>query len=203
MCAAAAEVALMSPSAIPTTPAPPSHWDLITTPGAAAPSNDSPFAHRLIADTETVYARLDKVGNSGSTSFSDYGRDLSGFLQQVEAKQLILDLRRNNGGNGDLRWGFLRHLAQYGQLQGPGSVYVFTGPRTYSASMMLINGMNSLFDVTFVGMPTGGVILFDKAWLKPVIVEHLLHREEIARAILSFCHGPNTYFYNFGRSVDR
>lgn len=134
----------------PTTPFPPPHWESV------APANQAPFAHRLVADTNVVYARVDIVGNSESTSFSDYGRALSEFMEQVSAKQLIVDLRNNNGGNGDLRWEFLRHLMQYEPLQESGSIYVLIGPRTYSASMMLIDGMNSIFDVTFVGMPTGG-----------------------------------------------
>lgn len=38
-----------------------------------------------------------------------------------------------------------------------------------------------------VGMPTGGIILQDKEWLKPVLVEHIYTREEIAREILRIC----------------
>jgi len=38
-----------------------------------------------------------------------------------------------------------------------------------------------------VGMPSGGVILINKEWLEPVIVEHLYTREEIAREILRTC----------------
>jgi len=38
-----------------------------------------------------------------------------------------------------------------------------------------------------VGMPSGGVILINKEWLEPVIVEHLYTREEIAREILKVC----------------
>jgi len=40
-----------------------------------------------------------------------------------------------------------------------------------------------------VGMPSGGIILTDKTWLKPVIVEQLLTRREIADEILRICHG--------------
>jgi len=40
-----------------------------------------------------------------------------------------------------------------------------------------------------VGMPSGGVILMNKEWLEPVIVEHIMTREEIAREILRICDG--------------
>ena len=39
------------------------------------------------------------------------------------------------------------------------------------------------------GMPTGGVILYDKAWMKPVDVKHIHSREEIANQILKVCNG--------------
>lgn len=38
-----------------------------------------------------------------------------------------------------------------------------------------------------VGMPSGGVILMNKEWLEPVIVEHILTRKEIAEEILRIC----------------
>jgi hypothetical protein len=38
-----------------------------------------------------------------------------------------------------------------------------------------------------VGMPSGGVILINKEWMKPVIVEHLYTRKEIAAEILRLC----------------
>lgn len=42
-----------------------------------------------------------------------------------------------------------------------------------------------------VGMPSGGVILYDQAWMQPVIVEHLLTREEIAAEVLRICNGQH------------
>jgi hypothetical protein len=38
-----------------------------------------------------------------------------------------------------------------------------------------------------VGMPSGGVILMNKEWLKPVQVQALLTREQIAREIKLIC----------------
>ena len=39
-----------------------------------------------------------------------------------------------------------------------------------------------------VGMPGGGVMLFDKRWLEPIEVARLLSREEIAQEIMRLCH---------------
>jgi len=53
--------------------------------------------------------------------------------------------------------------------------------------------LNSRYDEgrevwVIVGMPSGGVILYDKWWMEPVIVEHIYTREEIAREILRICN---------------
>lgn len=40
-----------------------------------------------------------------------------------------------------------------------------------------------------VGMPMGGVILYDNRWMEPVIVEHILTRQEIAAEIQRRCNG--------------
>ena len=40
-----------------------------------------------------------------------------------------------------------------------------------------------------VGMPSGGVILQDEEWMKPVEVHYIMTREEIAREILRICDG--------------
>lgn len=38
-----------------------------------------------------------------------------------------------------------------------------------------------------VGMPSGGLVLRHKDWLKPITVQHLYTREEIAKEILRTC----------------
>lgn len=41
-----------------------------------------------------------------------------------------------------------------------------------------------------VGMPSGGVILNNKDWMKPVTVHALWTREQIANEVLRICVGP-------------
>jgi hypothetical protein len=38
-----------------------------------------------------------------------------------------------------------------------------------------------------VGMPSGGVILMEKEWLRPVKVQALLNRKQIAQEIMTVC----------------
>lgn len=54
------------------------------------------------------------------------------------------------------------------------------------------NWLNSQHDrgrtvCVIVGMPGGGVMLFDKRWLEPIEVDRLLSREEIAKEIMRLC----------------
>ena len=65
-------------------------------------------------------------------------------------------------------------------------------PKTPKLSRIQQHWLNSRHDegrnvCVIVGMPTGGVILINKEWMEPVIVEHIYTREEIAREILRIC----------------
>ncbi len=124
--------------------------------GIAGSDLNQPFYHQKINGTKTVYARINKIADADGQTFEEYGKELTEHLNQEAAQSVIIDLRLNNGGNGNLRWGFIRHLMTYEPLQKDKSVYLLVGPRSYSATIMFANTMRSLFDVTFVGLPTGG-----------------------------------------------
>jgi hypothetical protein len=69
-------------------------------------------------------------------------------------------------------------------------------PKSPKLTRIQQNWLNSQYDRgrhvwVIVGFPGGGVILQDKAWMEPVIVEHLLTRQEIADEILRICDGRN------------
>ncbi len=66
-------------------------------------------------------------------------------------------------------------------------------PKSPKLTRVQQNWLNSRHDEgrtvrVIVGMPSGGVILSDKAWLQPVIVKQLLTRQEIAAHILEICN---------------
>jgi len=96
-----------------------------------------------------------------------------------------------SGQNGDL-W------AEYKYFPTDRAKFDLTRPpKTPKLTRVQQNWLNQRHDEgrevrVIVGMPSGGVILINKEWLKPVIVEHLLTRQEIAAEILRICNGGHS-----------
>ena len=69
--------------------------------------------------------------------------------------RLILDLRRNNGGEATLTPPLLRTLAWFEAEHGPRSIVVLIGRNTFSAAQVFLTRLLTLTDPMLVGEPTG------------------------------------------------
>jgi C-terminal processing protease CtpA/Prc len=69
-------------------------------------------------------------------------------------RNLIIDVRRNNGGNGSLNRSLIRAMIAF-EKAGPGRrVYVIAGRNTFSAAQNFINDVERWTDATFAGEPS-------------------------------------------------
>jgi len=114
------------------------------------------FAYEALPGDDAMYVALNAVADGEDETLAGFGERLRAALEESRPGRLILDLRLNNGGNGNLRWGFLRPLMGYAPLHEPGSIRVLIGPRSYSATIMLIGDLESKFGANLYGHPTGG-----------------------------------------------
>jgi C-terminal processing protease CtpA/Prc len=70
-------------------------------------------------------------------------------------ERLVVDLRRNGGGDNYLAEALRKRIARSG-FNRPGGLYVLTGPRTFSAAQNCATRLERETFATFVGEPTGG-----------------------------------------------
>jgi tetratricopeptide (TPR) repeat protein len=103
-----------------------------------------------------IYAHVNQIADDEGRSLAEFGEQLLTQLRETEAQALILDLRHNNGGNANLARPLVRSLMNYPPLTEQGSLYVLTGPRSYSATMYLIGALEQYFNPIQIGRPTGG-----------------------------------------------
>jgi tetratricopeptide (TPR) repeat protein len=103
----------------------------------------------------TLYVQLNKVGDEGDESLAEFSRRLSLALATPPVERLVLDLRRNDGGNQDLDRSLVLAIARSPRVNRPGGFYVIIGRRTFSAAMMLSSQLEYWTHATFVGEPTG------------------------------------------------
>lgn len=76
-------------------------------------------------------------------------------MEDASAQRLIVDLRRNGGGNNYLFEALRKHIER-SRFNRPGALYVLVSPRTFSAAQNAANRLERETFALFVGEPTGG-----------------------------------------------
>lgn len=109
--------------------------------------------HRLIdlPDRQAVYVQLNMVTQEDGQTLDQFGQAIAAHVQTVNPRAVVLDLRLNHGGNGDLRHAFVRDLirAEDDDTQ----LFVLTWRGTYSASQFILDDLDRLSRAIFVGEP--------------------------------------------------
>lgn len=117
---------------------------------------DDYYWFERLAGTSTAYVQFNQVINKpGGESIAEFGRRLRQALAEQGIRTLVVDLRRNNGGDTYMYPELLRTLIAYDAQPG-NRLYVIIGRFTYSAAMNFITDLDRLTDAVFVGEPSGG-----------------------------------------------
>lgn len=124
--------------------------------GAASPTRAraEPVWWSMLPDSHTVYLAFDSYPDKGA--LRKQMADLVAFADARGARRLVIDLRRNRGG--DFTKGreiMIPSLQRHRVLGRRGAVYALIGPGTYSAAMTNAVDLRSTLGATLVGLPTG------------------------------------------------
>lgn len=111
------------------------------------------YVRRLPAQS-ALYVSLDDLGVKVPT-FVAYLRNIFAAMAEPRWDRLILDLRRNSGGNNFLGEPLRKQLGR-SRFNRPGGLYVLIGPTTFSAAQNLVNRLERETFAIFAGEPTGG-----------------------------------------------
>lgn len=101
------------------------------------------------------YLSLDDMDDVEGKTFEALTREVFAVLDRPDVRRLVIDLRRNGGGN-NFHGEALRKRIGRSRLNHPGGLYVLIGPRTFSAAQNLANRLERETFAIFVGEPTGG-----------------------------------------------
>lgn len=111
------------------------------------------FEH--LPDGTTLYAQLNRIRDTDEESLGDFMSRLLRFAKEHEVRALVLDIRRNKGGNTRLARPLIAALHRSPTIDKPGSLYVIAGRRTFSAAQNLATLLEAETNAIFVGEPTG------------------------------------------------
>jgi hypothetical protein len=105
-----------------------------------------------------VYMQFNAVADQEDESFAAFRQRLWELVDAVAdtIDAFILDIRYNDGGNGEMNLPFLHEIIQRDAVNRRGSFYTLIGRATNSAALVLMAFLATHTNTTFVGEPAGG-----------------------------------------------
>ena len=108
-----------------------------------------------LLDDGACYLSLDEMDDVTGQTFESLTREVFAALKPEGVRRLVIDLRRNGGGNNYFGEALRKGIGR-SHVNRPGGLYVLIGPQTFSAAQNLANRLERETFATFVGEPTGG-----------------------------------------------
>ncbi|HEX9438199.1 MAG TPA: hypothetical protein VF909_00900 [Roseiflexaceae bacterium] len=107
-----------------------------------------------LADTQTLYAQYNRVQNLPDLPVTTFCDQLFQRIAQGQVQRLVLDIRRNSGGNMALNHALIHQLIRCDTVNQWGKLFVIIGRGTFSAAMNLAVDLERHTRAVFVGEPT-------------------------------------------------
>ncbi|MEM7363281.1 MAG: hypothetical protein AAF525_04615 [Pseudomonadota bacterium] len=114
---------------------------------------DQPYWYTRV-DPSTVYFQYNQILSDEKNPLPGFFSGLHGALM-TDTKHLIIDLRRNNGGNSFYNRMLVRSLIAFEMASPSHRVTVLQGRNTFSAAQNLATDIDRMTNATFVGEPSG------------------------------------------------
>ncbi len=137
----------------------PTDWADATWDGAPKPlwlkNADKSYWFEHLAEQKIVFMQFNAVRNSGSETFEKFCGRLFEFIERNDVDKLIVDMRRNGGGNNYLNQPLVHGLIGCTKVNELGRLFVITSPRTFSAAVACVADIEQRTHAVFVGEPTG------------------------------------------------
>lgn len=109
--------------------------------------------HRMVElpDRNALYVQLNMVTNISGQTLDQFAQRISERARSLNPRAVVLDLRLNQGGNGNLRQRLVRELIRTEDEDT--RLFVLTWRGTFSASQFILDDLDRLTDAIFLGEP--------------------------------------------------
>lgn len=116
---------------------------------------NEPFWFTTLANSKTLYLQFNAVRDAENESLAQFAGRVYHALNSDNIERLILDVRHNRGGNGELLEPLLHALIATPKLHQRGKLQVLIGGSTFSAAALFIADLERQLDPIFIGEPSG------------------------------------------------
>lgn len=107
-------------------------------------------------DTGTLYVQFNQcVGESRTETVDQFVERLRAWVQTNEFERCVIDIRKNDGGDGRVSQQMANVAIANDRLDRPGRLFVLTSRKTFSAAVMFLSLMECNTTAVIVGEPTG------------------------------------------------
>jgi hypothetical protein len=116
---------------------------------------DVPFDFVYLKDKKAVYAVYNQCDDSDTETVSAFATRLFSFIDANPVDKLVIDIRRNGGGDNYKNQALLLGMIRSRAIDRPGHLFLLTGEQTFSAAQNFANQAERWTQAIFVGAPTG------------------------------------------------
>ena len=116
-----------------------------------------PFWYRYLPDDSLLYFQVNKVFDSDSETLLDYTIKVLDFFDShlPLIDKFIIDLRFNEGGNGDMVPSLVEQFRKRNNNLDKGKLFIVTGKNTFSAASIFIGQMKKTTNAITIGETAG------------------------------------------------
>ena len=108
------------------------------------------FWLKYFPEKKTIYFQFNQVQNSERETLAAFSNRLDAELKARKPRLLIIDVRHNNGGNGNLTPPLINVLKTFEQTR-QGKIVIITGRNTFSATQIFISRVDKETNARFAG----------------------------------------------------
>lgn len=120
-------------------------------------NGDLAYWVEYLPEHKAVYMKFNAVRDlPDGPRLGQFANKLIDTIEEHKAEKLIIDIRHNSGGDGNLTRQLIRKIKSCERINQKGRLFVITGRRTFSAALMFTARMERETNVNFVGEPGRG-----------------------------------------------
>jgi len=114
------------------------------------------YGMEWMQEKKILYCWYDSCQDLPDRPVSVWCDEILKAIDSQPVERLVIDLRRNGGGNSSLAQRLIRGLRTRPQVNQKGTLFVLIGPGTYSSAMQNALQLRQQTQAVLVGLPTGG-----------------------------------------------
>jgi tetratricopeptide (TPR) repeat protein len=115
---------------------------------------DTNYWMRWLPERRILYVQFNQVRDQKDHPLSAFARELRATIDSTGTRTVVVDARRNNGGNNGLLEPLLRTLAWFDSDRPGNRLFLLTSRNTFSAAQNFVDRVDWRTDAILVGEPT-------------------------------------------------